>query len=177
MPAIIVTTPHEGRFSVQSPYNGAFVRGARALAGQWDADARHWVFPAECIEDVRALLRRVYGEDGAAEIERVRVRVHYTDDLDAGDNGTVVVGGRVIARAFGRDSGAKLGEDIVLRQGGFSSGGSRKNWRIVVRDNTVFDILRLPAPMAHTLEEAYPDNCRIVPADGVMPAEIEEPQS
>jgi hypothetical protein len=87
------------------------------------------------------------------------------------------VAGREVARAFGRDSGAKLGPDVVVRAGGFHSGGSRKNWRITVKDGTSFDLLRLPVAMAHRMEDARPDLCRIVPADGVEPAPVQQPDS
>jgi hypothetical protein len=174
---ITIKTLDGGRVAVQSPYHAEFVCRSRAMAGKWDASRRAWIFPVEVLEQVRTLLRDTYGRDNQPT-DTVRLRVNW-DALPAeGDMGgvdSIVVGGREIARAFGRDSGARIGEDIVVVSGGFGSGGSRKNWRLTCRNNTVFDILRLPVAMAHRLEEHYPEACRIVPPDGVLPPEPVEP--
>ncbi|GAN46095.1 hypothetical protein ABID82_001607 [Methylobacterium sp. PvP062] len=49
----------------------------------------------------------------------------------------VEVAGRLIARAFDRDSGAKLGDGIVLLSGNVTSGGSRANWKTIVSATVV----------------------------------------
>jgi len=173
---IKVITTKDG-VAVVSPYNREFVARAKSLAGVWDSTSRTWVFPAEVVGDVRAALRDVYGEDGTAEAELVRLRVDYhaeagARELDQGENVNVVVGGREVARVFGRDSGAKLGANIVVRSGHFFSGGSVKNYRIGVAPGTVFDILRMPRPMAERLLVTNPHECRIVNDDG---SELEQP--
>lgn len=160
--------------AVISPYSTTFVAGARRLAGRWGAVTekdgttnKAWIFPAEVKADVKALLRDTYGEDGETEVPTVRLRVEYHGTVeDAGGSSEVVIGGREVARIFGRDSGARLGANVVLRMGGVGSGGSRKNPRIEVRPETVFDLLRMPRPMADRLVAAHPDCCRIVADDG-----------
>lgn len=155
----------DNRIAVVSPYNTWFISLAKRSAGRWSASDGAWVFPAETIETVRATLRKVYGEDDTPA-PRVRLRVKYDGGIDEGGVGTVVVGGRQVARAFHRDSGARLGEDIVVISGGFGSGGSRKNWRVTVNENTVFDVLRLPEPIARRLVDRHPDQFAIVADDG-----------
>lgn len=54
-----------------------------------------------------------------------------------GWQGPVEVAGRTIARAWGRDSGAKLGDGVVKLQGRVGSGGSMKNWETVVDADVV----------------------------------------
>lgn len=169
MPDIEITaTTGDGRIAVKSPYNAVFVARARKLAGKWDPTTRRWVFPAEVTDAVRNALRDVYGQDDQPT-RTVRLRVHYERAVDDGSSGDVTVAGRQVARAFGRDSGAKLGDDVVVLRGGFSSGGSRKNWVITVRDGTVFDLLRIPEAIAHRLEGEHPDLCRIVSPEGAEP--------
>jgi len=51
--------------------------------------------------------------------------------------------GRTIACAFGRDSGAKLGDGIIWIYGIKKSGGSVKNWYTEVREAT-FEIQNFP---------------------------------
>ena len=122
--------------SVHSPYNTDFVAKARKIAGKWDGDHRAWTFDVRNEAKVRALLTEVYGTDGAAVADVVSVRIKLVDGADCAA-GPITIAGRVIARAFGRDSGAKLGEGVVVEAGGFSSGGSMKNWRTTSRAGTV----------------------------------------
>lgn len=154
----------DNRVAISSPYNADFVSGAKRLGGKWSSP--YWIFPAEVLTDVRRLLVEVYGEDDRAQAKRVRLRVLVEALIDEGGQGDVVVGGRQLARAYGRDSGAKLGEDIVVLKGGFSSGGSRKNWCITFKVGTVVDILRLPEPKALALVAKFPNHCTIVADDG-----------
>lgn len=52
--------------------------------------------------------------------------------------------GYTVARAYGRDSGAKLGDNVSMLKGGISSGGSMNNWKTYIDEDSVF---RLQVPM------------------------------
>jgi hypothetical protein len=52
--------------------------------------------------------------------------------------------GRQVARAFGRDSGARLGDGIVLKRGSVNSSGSMKNWKTKITDGTIFIMTDVP---------------------------------
>jgi hypothetical protein len=56
--------------------------------------------------------------------------------------------GRSIARAFGRDSGAKTADGVIVLEGSFGSGGSVKNWTTRVSEGTVFRVLHVPRKKA-----------------------------
>lgn len=167
----IERTAHDRRIVVTSPYNAQFVKRARELAGKWNSGNKAWIFPEEMEDQVRALLMDVYGQDDRAPdaMEQLRLRVKLTDyprDMETGHHLEVVVAGRQVARAFSRDSGARLGQDVVVVSGGFTSGGSRNNPTIVIKDNTEIDLLRLPPTMAARMVEKFPEYCRIVAPDG-----------
>lgn len=53
--------------------------------------------------------------------------------------------GRPLCRAFGRDSGARIDNDIALISGYATSGGSNKNWATILNEDSV---LRLQVPSA-----------------------------
>jgi hypothetical protein len=53
--------------------------------------------------------------------------------------------GRTIAKAWGRDSDAKLGDDIIWLSGIYRSGGSMKNWKTEIREGN-FIIKNFPLP-------------------------------
>lgn len=160
---------------VYTPYNSEFVSRAKAAAGTWNGANKAWVFPAEQTAAVRTILNDIFGEDGsplAAEVARVRLRcIQQPEGVDSewpdqGGGLECSLAGRQVARAFGRDSGAKLGPDVVVVQGGFSSGGSRNNPRLVISRGTIVDLLRTPETIARRLVAEYPEHCRIVADDG-----------
>jgi hypothetical protein len=125
---------------VTSPYNKIFIERARYLGGKWKSPA--WVFDARNEKMIREALLEVYGSDGEHKEELVTVELFFPEGYSSVVGEAITFFGRTIARAFGRDSGAKLGDGVVILSGGFTSGGSMKNWhttaymgtRILVRD-------------------------------------------
>ncbi len=140
------------RLSVHSPYLPAFVAAAKALGGRWAAPA--WVFDARDEARVREALRTHYGTDGSAAAGPV-VTLRVAMDAVYADRDAIRLGGREIARAYGRDSGAKLGDGVVLLDGKFGSGGSVKNWT-TRSDGATILIRDMPAEMAERLIAAPP---------------------
>jgi DNA repair protein RadC len=53
----------DGRIIVSSPYHPNFPARARALGGDWDAGRRVWVFESGAADQVKSLLREVYGSN------------------------------------------------------------------------------------------------------------------
>lgn len=52
--------------------------------------------------------------------------------------------GVILARAFGRDTGANLGVDVKLLEGSISSGGSRINWETIVEEGSIMEVVDFP---------------------------------
>ncbi len=129
-----------GIISVKTPYNEKFVQKARNFRGNFKEGAWHF---DDSIEDyVKAALMECYGTTGEEPVEYCSLLIK--DYRGSGDRRPVELFGRTIARAFGRDSGAKLGDDIIWIDGTYNSGGSVKNWRTYV-DGT-FEIQKFPLP-------------------------------
>lgn len=61
------------------------------------------------------------------------------------------LGGRTIARAYGRDTGAKAGDGVIVDAGKIDSAGSAKNWKTVAREGTVIRVLDVPRATAEAL--------------------------
>lgn len=164
------------RCFVKSPYNDWFVIGAKKLAGKFDRTLEQWSFPASQQTRVLDLCREIYGSDGTTEIPTVtlRLKLHSPDRWEAGVQ--AVICGRRVARVFGRDSGARLADNVVVLSGGFISGGSRKNPCIAVEDNTVIELLNVPRPVAEkTVASGGPwvETAAIVEEEDVLKAERE----
>lgn len=150
----------DGKLFVVSPYNPDLPAAARGLSGKWNGSA--WVFPEAVASDVKELYQKIYGQWPGEVADLVRVRA-VCEQGDWEDKAGIFLLGRCVARAFNRDSGARLGEGVVVREGGFSSGGSMKHWQTQAEDGTVIELLDVP-------------RAKFVPAEGRWTFEIiEEP--
>jgi hypothetical protein len=131
---------------IKSPYNSDFVDGARDLGGEWNPDCESWSFPIWREEAVSLLCARVYGV-AISEMDAAPVNVRITARSDIKcEKGPVMFAGRVLVKAFGRDSGAFMGDGCALISGEKASGGSVKNWCTIIREGAVLEMMNvLPA--------------------------------
>ena len=132
----------DDKVRVITPYNADFVQKCRNLRGTFKDKA--WWFDDSIIDYVREALIQFFGTTGEVPYDTCTVLIsNYTNYSPI--NGPCILFGRTIAKAFGRDSGARLGDDIVFISGKFGSGGSVKNWRTEITDAT-FEIHKFPVP-------------------------------
>lgn len=117
-------------------YNSVLVEKCRNLGGRFDSETKTWVF-SEIVEDKVEELDFLYNS------EPIPVEITAKKDVSRW-HGPVDFLGYTIATAWGRDSGAKLGDDISLVSGLVSSGGSVKNWGTYVWKDSV---IRLTIPL------------------------------
>ena len=129
----------------------------KKLGGRWDAGSKAWVFDPRDEVRVRELCAKIYGTDGSAPVELLTIRApaEVCDTKGGGAGLEAWLAGRQVARAFGRDSGAKLGEGVVLVSGGFSSGGSVKNCKVTWKAGTVFEIRDVPRALAEKVHAEH----------------------
>lgn len=130
-----------GQVRVQTTYNSEFVKRAKDLGGKWDANSKSWIFSESVVDYVKNLLQEIYGVTGENDYETCSLIVKNYTGCEAKKG--VELFGRSIACAFGRDSGAKLGDGIIWIYGIKKSSGSVKNWYTEVREAT-FEIQNFP---------------------------------
>lgn len=162
----------DDRAYLETPYNANFVAAIKRIGGaQWDRDRRAWCIPADAIDQAREIMRRVYGADDRPSAEP-SVSVRLTFDREVSEwRAPVTIMGKSIASAFGRDSGARVGDDVAFVAGNPESGGSVKNWLSVVPAGCVVVLhnvpraalqMELPAGVkAEVLEEKMPDRAAL----------------
>lgn len=131
-----------GRIAIETPYNPEFVERVKVMGGRWDREERVWVVDERNTEAVRQAMREVYGRDDRPTT-LVSVRVKTTQSFYA-LRGPVKLFGRVVASAWGRDSGARIGDNVAFTRGQPESGGSVKNWRTVIPEDCVIVIHDVP---------------------------------
>lgn len=139
-----IETGTSGMVNVYTPYNQDFVARIKQIGGRkWNSADRCWSVPETEVDAVRQHMMDVFGEtDLPAENEHVTAEVRF-DSRVAECRSSVVLFGKVIARAWGRDSGAAVGDDVTLVSGHIGSGGSRANWDTTVADGTIVRIRNL----------------------------------
>lgn len=136
------------KIHLNTPYHSDLPPKAKQLGGKWNE--RAWTFAARDLELVRALCREIWGaddtDDGAETVRLCCVREKMAKQAG------MTLCGVPLARAFGRDGGAKLEQDVVVIAGhGFGSGGSRANWYTTASVDTVFELRNLPRGTAAKL--------------------------
>lgn len=137
----VETKISNGKFKVCSDYNKQFVDAARKMGGKWDGV--FWVFDERNMQIVKSTLFDIYGDDGESTPDTVSIKIRYPEKYSVtGDSVSVL--GKVIAKAYGRDSGARLGDNVVMLQGDIRSGGSVKNWQTIVEADSIFIVHDFP---------------------------------
>ena len=136
---------------IEVPYNTWFVAQIKRLGGRWMPEEKRWAVDARNLEHVRAAMVECYGRSDVSSDNLVTVRVTVGDKGISVRRGSVEMFGRVVARAWSRDEGARTGDGVVFLEGGPDSGGSMKYWETIVYAGAVFLIRDVPRQhvMAH----------------------------
>lgn len=145
------------KIEIITPYHPAYVKLIKQTCAQWNGTG--WVTDKRNIDVVREIMREVYGRDDTPipSSDLVTVRLTFPDGCSKW-RGAVCACGHVIASAFGRDSGAKIGSDVCFSRGGATSGGSVKNWQTIIYSGSVCLIYDVPRSIA--VEAHMPDGIK-----------------
>jgi hypothetical protein len=121
-----------GVLTLESRYNTYLIEKCRGLGGQWDKNARCWLFSSLIAGEVEEL-------DYVFNSPKITLEVCVNDDFDVHkEKGALCCLGYPVARAIGRDSGAQIESNVGIVKGGFTSSGSRKNWATQAEQGTIF---------------------------------------
>lgn len=160
---MIKVTIKDGRAYLKTPYNPQFVSEVKGIGGaKWNSDERAWSIPERALDIVREIMLRIYGEaDQAEEPERVTAQLTFNEAF-LKYHGPVVIMGKTVASAFGRDSGARVGDDAAFTEGEPESGGSMKNWYTYIPSGCKVTLYNVPKAM--TGAENIPEGvtCEII---------------
>lgn len=148
----------DGKAHIFTPYNKLFVERVKLMGARWNASERCWMVDERDIDDVRTVMNDIYGRDDRAVSETVDVELTFDEDV-CGRVEPVIIMGRTIAAASGRDSGARIGDGVMFLKGKPESGGSAKNWETIVPEGCVVKLARLPKTAVET--QPLPDGVRM----------------
>ena len=133
----------DGKAKVFTPYNAEFVSRIKLLGGRWNASKKCWTVSDFKVDDVRAAMRNIYGQDDSPVAETVDVILTFDKEVSEW-HAPVTILGRTIATAWGRDSGARMGDEVMFLEGKPKSGGSVKNWYTEIPEGCVVKLPKLP---------------------------------
>lgn len=133
---------NDNKAEIYTPYNPEFVSVLKESIGsaKWNANKKCWIVPAVSVDSVRKLMIQIYGESDIEPAKHVDVKVTFDTDYAYSMCSAYTLFGKTVATAYGRDSGAKIGTDVEVIQGGAYSTGSAKNWRTQIKKGSVFII-------------------------------------
>lgn len=140
-----------GKAYISSPYNADFVHRIKLIGAKWDALTRRWVVKDDALDAARQVMMEVYGEtDEAPAAETVTLVLEFRAEMVKA-KGPITIAGKTIAVAFGRDSGARVGDDVAFIAGAPESGGSVKNWSTCIPEGSVCEVYRVPKAVAENV--------------------------
>lgn len=146
----------DGKVFVKSPFHPAEPQRAKNIGGKWNGV--EWMYDERDLDRVKKLYIDIFGTDGSpCELVDVRITIPEDDYISCLNQG-IYIYGREVARAYSRDSGAKIGDGVVvINEGGFNSGGSMKNWRTESSKGIIFEIRDLPGAIVERGFACYGD--------------------
>lgn len=111
-----------------TPYNMDFVKRIKQFSdARWDTHKKCWTINKENLDAARTVMREIYGYSDVDINEKVTVRIHVKEYM-CEEQADVMLFGKVLSHAYGRDSGGKPGRDVVYVHGNPCSGGSAAHW-------------------------------------------------
>lgn len=119
-----------------TPYNMDFVKRIKQFSdARWDTRKKCWTINKENLDAARTVMREIYGYSDVDINEKVTVRIHVKEYM-CEEQTDVMLFGKVLSHAYGRDSGGKPGRDVVYVHGNPCSGGSAAHWESGVEEGS-----------------------------------------
>lgn len=144
----------DNKVEIYTPYNRAFIDALKKQIGgaRWNASKKCWTAPEEMLDAVRAILKDAYGYtdiEDAGKLYTVKIESSEMRALRA----PVSIFNKPVARAFGRDSGAVICDDVIFTEGTPMSGGSMRYWETIIPEGCIFEMLHVPEKALEKVKE------------------------
>lgn len=141
------------KIEIYTPFSRKFVNQIKAKIGGAKWDGYCWVANEDQLEAVRSIIKDSFGVDDTEE-DYVDVIVTIDECGLIEERGSVNLFSKEIARAYGRDSGAKINKDITFLKGSAESGGSWNYWHTKVEEKSIIKIKDVPERLVKNLTKA-----------------------
>jgi hypothetical protein len=155
----VISEVKDGKIYMRSPYNPALVQlinNTTPKIGKWSKAIGQWIFPVDKEDEVRAIYKKVFGEDGFASTSKVIVSVDVTRAKAAGipfekSNKSIWFLGRQIAVTWDFKTTPKPSKGVTVVEGGFIAGGTNSKPTSDFLPNTKFVVDEVPEDLFDAL--------------------------
>ena len=129
------------KLSINVPYNKEFLEEFKNCIGTrtWNNNTKSWICNVSDEKIIRNLILKYFGYDEKCNTTKeiyIEALNYMSNELDS-----IYFCGIPIARAYGRDSGAKVCENVTLIDGDIGSCGSRIHWDTYVQKGSTFKVI------------------------------------
>lgn len=119
-----------------TPYNPEFVKRIKKFSdARWNSGEKCWTIDESNLDAARVIMKEIYGYADNEINEKVTLKIHVKESVSK-KHGDVILFGKILSHATGRDSGTHPGSDVAYIHGSAYSGGSSKNWESVVSEDS-----------------------------------------
>ncbi|EMO54825.1 hypothetical protein [Leptospira noguchii] len=160
---MIKTNIKDDQISVFVDYNTEFIEKAKNLNGKWNPIEKSWSFNLKDHEEVKNVLRNIYGEDGESLTEFVNIKILTKENITSYDKGGITLKGREIARAYNKDT-VKLGKTVKMISGEIDSGGTSNKVSTIIKENSIFLIEDFPKLLLDQIDDKF-ELLEIIPSE------------
>jgi len=146
---MITLKEENGKIEIISPYNANFVSDLKKSISGAKWSGSFWIVSSEAKQVVLDLLKEHYGYTPDTQYLTVKIKAKkYLSQLQS----SISFAGIPIARATGRDSGARVCDGVFKISGEITSSGSVKNWHTSIEEGSEFQ-LKVPENAAVSTED------------------------
>ena len=114
----------------------------RLGGAKWEASLKGWIISSDFYDEAKGVLIEYFGTDGSFREKQVNIELIANQDIVV-IRKPVMFAGKIIAQAFNRDSGARVGVNVSLKEGKIDSGGSAKNWETIIEKGSRFKLMHV----------------------------------
>lgn len=138
-----ITNENESVLLVSCEYFPKAIQKIKRLGtSKWEPKLKGWLVSRDYIEEVKNILIEFYGTDGSFPPKKVNLELEALEDIKA-ETKPIIFSGKLVAQAFHRDSGAKVGENVALLEGNIDSGGSKNYWQTIIEKGSRFKLMHV----------------------------------
>lgn len=141
----IRTEVKNGKVYAYTSINETFINKIKLSGGQWDPIERGWYLAERREAEMQEILLKTYGYIGKPnEVVDVKITINENGIVRPTRKNHFTAFGLPVFMIYGRDSGAKESEHVEIIFGGATSGGSAKNFKMIIEPDTTFILKGVP---------------------------------
>ena len=96
-----------------TPYNPEFVKRIKKFSdARWNSCEKCWTIDESNLDAARVIMKEIYGYADNEINEKVTLKIHVKESVSK-KHGDVILFGKILSHATGRDSGAHPGSDVA----------------------------------------------------------------